>query len=73
MESRTLIVEASKIADKKKINQSRWSEKAGHAINGQTVSRILKKGDCRLSTFLDLLKAVGCQLEIKENADGTEN
>ena len=76
MESRNLIVKAYEIATGKGFNQSRWSEEAGRAINGQTVSRILKKGDCRMSTFLSLLRAVGCELEIKENEDGnagTEN
>ena len=70
MESRNLILTADEIArDKRKINQSQWSTKAGFATNGQTVSRIIAKGDCRVSTLLALLKAIGCELVIKECND----
>ena len=77
MDSRNLIEKAHKIATGKGLNQSRWSADAGLTLNGQTVLRILQRGDCRLSTFISLLKATGCELEIKENEDGrierTEN
>lgn len=66
MESRSLIMKADAIAREKGMSQSQWSRTAGHASNGQTVSRIISKGDCRLSTILALLKAVGCELVIKE-------
>ena len=74
MDARTLIIKADEIARGQKLNQAQWSSKAGYATNGQTVSRILSKGDCRVSTFIALLNAIGCDLEIKEikNA-GTEN
>lgn len=66
MDSRTLILQADRIARKRGFNQSRWSASAGYATNGQTVSRIISKGDCRVSTFIDLLDAIGCELVIKE-------
>ena len=66
MDTMDYIEQARQIALSKGMNQSAWSEAAGHAINGQTVSRIRQKGDCRLSTFLSLLDAIGCGLEIKE-------
>lgn len=70
MESKDLIMGAYEIATKKrKLNQSKWSAKAGLTMNGQTVLRILQRGDCRLSTFVSLLNAVGCELEIKENGN----
>ena len=66
MDSRTLILQADKIARSRGLNQTKWSTKAGYATNGQTVSRIISKGDCRISTFIDLLDAIGCELVIKE-------
>lgn len=65
MDARTLIIKADRIARDQNLNQSQWSAKAGYATNGQTVSRILNKGDCRISTFIALLDAIGCELEIK--------
>lgn len=69
MESRSLILKADEIAREKGYTQSQWSREAGHANNGQTVSRIISKGDCRVSTFVALLQAIGCELEIKENGN----
>lgn len=66
MEARSLILQADEIARRKGLNQSKWSKSAGYANNGQTVSRILSKGDCRVSTFLALVNALGCRIEIKE-------
>ena len=74
MESKNLIEQARKIATGKGFNQSKWSAESGHALNGQTVLRILKKGDCRVSTFISLLEVIGCKLVIEESNDGrTEN
>lgn len=67
MDTRALILIADGIANKKGLSQSQWSKNAGHASNGQTVSRIMRKGDCRLSTFIELLDAIGCELVIKED------
>jgi len=69
MESRTLILEADRKAREKGFNQARWSATAGYAMNGQTVSRILSKGDCRMSTFLSLLKPLGLKLKIVEEGE----
>ena len=67
MNARTLILQADEIAREKGLNQAQWSAAAGHAKNGQTVSRIISKGDCRISTFLRLLSVVGYRLEIVED------
>jgi hypothetical protein len=72
MEARNLIITADRIAHGQGLNQKQWSEKSGHAKNGQTVSRIINKGDCRLSTFLELLKPLGYRLEIKEDGGAKE-
>ena len=66
MNARELIMESDRIADGKQLTQSEWSRRAGHAKNGQTISRIMSKGDCRLSTFIRMLDAIGCKLEIKQ-------
>ena len=65
MRARALIVEADEIARDQGLNQREWSTKAGHAASGQTVSRILNKGDCRLSTFIALLEPLGYELQLK--------
>ena len=72
MRARALIVKADKIAREQGLNQKQWSSKAGHASNGQTVSRIISKGDCRLSTFLALLEPLGLKLELVEAGAGND-
>lgn len=69
MIARALILKADKIARDSGLNQKQWSEKSGHAASGQTVSRILSKGDCRLSTFLELLDTINCELKIVEKCE----
>lgn len=70
MDSRQLIIKADEIARNEGFTQARWSAEAGHAKSGQTVSRIVNKGDCRLSTFVALLKSIGCELMIIKNNGG---
>ena len=69
MDTRGLIATAYGIARSKGMNQSAWSSEAGYALNGQTVSRILKKGDCRLSTFVNLLNVIDCELVVIPRED----
>lgn len=64
MGSRALILQADRIAREQGLNQKQWSTEAGHARNGQTVSRIISKGDCRVSTLIALLKPLGMRLII---------
>ncbi len=69
MRARTLIMIADKTARDQGLNQREWSTKAGHAKSGQTVSRIISKGDCRLSTFIALIQALGLDLQITNAND----
>ena len=69
MGTRELIMQADLIAREQGFNQSTWSTAAGRAGNGQTVSRILSRGDCRLSTLLELLRPLGYDLEIRKRGD----
>jgi len=64
MNARDLIMQADEIAMKQGLNQSKWSASAGYASNGQTVSRIIATGECKLSTFIALLDAISCELRI---------
>jgi hypothetical protein len=74
MELRALILQADQLAREKGLNQKKWSDVAGYAKNGQTVSRIMSKGDCRMSTFLSLLKPLGAELRIvRVDGEGAEN
>jgi len=72
MDSRQLIIKADEIARNEGFTQAKWSAKAGHAKSGQTVSRIVNKGDCRISTFLRLLEAIDCKLEIVRRDDAND-
>ena len=70
MDARALILLADRIARDQGHSQSSWSRRSGHAFNGQTVSRIISQGDCRISTFLDLIEPLGYKLAlIKEGED----
>lgn len=73
MGARALIVKADQIAREQGLNQKQWSAQAGHAKNGQTVSRIISKGDCRVSTLLALLEPLDMELVIiKKTNEGDE-
>ena len=69
MEARDIILQADAIARKKGLTQSQWSSMAGYASNGQTVSRIMSRGECKLSTIVSLLDTVGCELMIVNKDD----
>ena len=62
--ARDLILEADRIARDQGFTQARWSKAAGRAESGQTVSRILAKGECKVGTLVDLLEPLGYRLTI---------
>lgn len=70
MTARDLILEADTIARGQGFTQAAWSRAAGRAQSGQTVSRILARGECKISTLLQLLEPLGYQLVIQEVNDG---
>ena len=71
MDARTLILMADKAARDRGMNQSQWSARAGFAVNGQTGSRIVSRGDCRVSTLLALLEPLGLCLTM-DTAENVE-
>lgn len=70
MDTKTLILKADRLAREKGYNQSSWSTIAGFATNGQPVYRMMKCGDCRFSTFVQLLDSIGCVIEIRDAEGG---
>jgi len=64
IEAREIILQADAIARKKGMTQAQWSSMSGYASNGQTVSRIVNRGECKLSTIVSLLDTLGCELRI---------
>ena len=69
MDVRTLILQADAIARSQGLTQRKWSSDAGYAASGQTVSRIISKGNCKLSTLQDLLSPLGYELAIVRKED----
>ena len=67
--ARDLILEADSIARKQGYTQAGWSQAAGRATSGQTVSRVVARGECKVSTLIALLEPLGYRLTItKEGA-----
>lgn len=64
VEAREIILQADAIARRKGMTQAQWSSMSGYASNGQTVSRIVNRGECKLSTIVSLLDTLGCELRI---------
>ena len=75
MTARDLILEADTIARGQGFTQAAWSRAAGRAQSGQTVSRIVARGECKLGTLLELLEPLGYELSVKRKGtkDGTGN
>jgi hypothetical protein len=69
MIARDLILQADQIARGQGLTQAGWSKAAGRAESGQTVSRILTRGECKVGTLLDLLEPLGYELEIRKKVD----
>ena len=63
--AREIIWKADEIAREQGFNQSSWSKAAGKADSGQTVSRILSRGECKLSTLIDLLEPLGYEINLR--------
>lgn len=62
--ARELIVNADRIAKERGLTQAEWCKRAGLDEVGVAVSRTYKRGDCKLTTMVKLLKPLGYELEI---------
>lgn len=69
MKARDLILQADTIARGQGYTQSGWSKAAGRQESGQTVSRLLSRGECKVGTLIDLLEPLGYELVIRKKVD----
>lgn len=70
MKARDIILEADKLAREQGYTQAGWSRAAGKAGSGQTVSKILARGECKLGTMIDLLEPLGYEISIQKKVQG---
>ena len=66
MTARDLITQADEIRKGKGMTQAEWSRSAGFDNNGMAISRTYNRGNCKLSTLVQMLKPLGYELEIKK-------
>ena len=69
MTSRELIVAADKIRQDQGLTSTGWGIMAGYDDAGVMVSRTYKRGNCKLSTMVQLLKPLGYELKITKVED----
>lgn len=72
MKAHELIMQADALASSKGLTQQQWSREAGFDENGMCVSRTVSRGNCKLSTIVELLKPLGAELMIVEVRNGKE-
>ena len=68
MTARELILFADKKAREKGWTQAQWSHEAGFDQYGKAISRTVNRGNCKLTTLIRMLKALGYELSITEGA-----
>ena len=59
MDARQLITQADEIRRNEGITQAEWCRRAGFDEYGKLVSNSFRRGNCKLSVFLQLLKSLG--------------
>jgi len=69
MTARDLIVRADQLRQEQGLSQAEWSRRAGLDEVGMAVSRTYSKGNCKLTTIIRLLKALGYSLTITRLED----
>ena len=63
--AREMITKADKIRqDEIHITQAEWSRRAGFDEFGKLISNTFNRGNCKLSVYIQLLKALGYELKI---------
>lgn len=74
MDARQLICQADRIARDQGMTQAEWSRRSGFDEFGKLVSNSHKRGNCKLSVMLQLLKPLGYELRIvkREEAEWTQ-
>lgn len=64
MDVRQLIGEADRIARDQGLTQAEWCRRAGFDEFGKLVSNTHRRGNCKLSVFMQLLRPLGYELRI---------
>lgn len=66
MTARELIVTADKIRKDQGLTQAEWSRASGMDDVGMAISRAYNKGNCKLTTIVQLLEPLGYELQIRK-------
>ena len=66
MTSRELIVEADKLRQEQGLTQAEWCRTSGYDEYGKLISNAYKRGNCKLSVLLNLLRPLGYELTIQK-------
>ena len=69
MNARQLIVQADEIRRNMDMTQAEWSRAAGFDEFGKLVSNTFKRGNCKLSVFVQLLRPLGYDIAIVKQED----
>lgn len=72
-DARGLIQQADSIARGMGLTQTEWSKKAGFDEFGKMISNTYKRGNCKLSVMMQLLKPLGYELVIQRRDDCGHN
>ena len=59
MDARQLITQADRLRQDEGITQAEWCRRAGFDEFGKLVSNTFRRGNCKLSVLLQLLKSLG--------------
>lgn len=69
MTARELIIEADKIRQEKNLSQAELSRQAGFDESGVAICRTYNRGNCKLSTMIQILRPLGYELKIMKVED----
>ena len=69
MDARSYLLQIDTIARQKGLTQKEFCRRAGLDEDGKGVSRAFFRGDCKLSTFLQMTRALGLELVLKKEED----
>lgn len=64
MDARQLITQADRLRQDEGITQAEWCRRAGFDEFGKLVSNTYRRGNCKLSVFMQLLKPLGYEIRI---------
>ena len=69
MTARDLIVEADKIRQDQGLTQAEWCRQSGYDEYGKLISNAYKRGNCKLTVMMNLLRPLGYELCIRRRSD----